>query len=404
MPPEENSDLAIRPVLPKVAANGFLAHVFLSFVASAGIFYISALPALVSAMVEGLGFSEQQAGYAVSANAYGSMSGALIAVFLIRRLPWKRTVGLLFSIMIVMELSSTLITSPVVMVGWRFLLGTFGGCSVGIGLAIMARLANPDKGFGFLLAIQVGFGGLIIYLRRLVEPALGVSGVFVLLALLVSASLICVLFLQDYKVAHSRDKPRLFPALSPMSGLTLVAIFLYQAMANGTWAYMERIGLGAGLDGAYVSRAAAVGAWIGAVGGLVPIFLGLRLGRFWPILLALALSLLAAVALGQADVRLLYFAGNVFLSFAWSVMIAYSFGLAAHYDRSGHLMVLGGTVSKFGLATGPLLAARLVGGGGYSAVITMAAIGFVLCLAVIALPSLRADRILKRQILKEKNS
>ena len=394
----------LEAALPKIGRDSFWAYLFLSFVSSAGIFYISALPSIVSSLVDGLGFSEQQAGYAVSANGYGSMLGALFAVFIIGRFYWKRVVSILFVVMIAMELSTVLISSPEVMMAWRFLAGILGGCSIGFGFSILSRLKSPDKGFGFLLVLQVGLGGAIIYLRPLAQELLGPSGVFIMLALLMVISLLCLPFLSSYAKNNEKNEHKptnLFPRISLMTGLTMLAIFLYQATANGMWAYMERIGLHEGLSLSYVTGAAAVGAWIGAAGGLVPIFLGVRFGRFNLLVSATILSIASAYTLSNAADPNMFFAGNVLVSFSWSYMIAYLLGLAAHYDTNGQLTALGGTASKLGLASGPLIAANLINGTDFSTVLMAAGAGFTLCIIAVAMPARSSDKAMREASVGE---
>ncbi len=80
----------------RVAPNGIPARVFLSFLATAGLFYVNIMPALVSGLIDGLGFSNRDAGLVVSANVYGAALGALTAVFLVKRIPWRASCVTLF--------------------------------------------------------------------------------------------------------------------------------------------------------------------------------------------------------------------------------------------------------------------------------------------------------------------
>ncbi len=79
-----------RTGLPRAAPDGLLACVLLAFLATAGLFYVNIMPALVAGLIDGLGFSNREAGFVGSANVYGAACGALVAVFLVRRLPWRR--------------------------------------------------------------------------------------------------------------------------------------------------------------------------------------------------------------------------------------------------------------------------------------------------------------------------
>ena len=81
---------------PAVAAHGVAARIMLAFLGSAGLFYVNIMPALVSGLSDGLGFSNRDAGLVVSANVYGAALGALTAVFLVKRIPWRASCVTLF--------------------------------------------------------------------------------------------------------------------------------------------------------------------------------------------------------------------------------------------------------------------------------------------------------------------
>ena len=66
--------------------DGLVAACFLSFLATAGIFYVNIMPALVSGLISGLGFTQREAGFVGSANLYGAAFGALTIVLLVARI------------------------------------------------------------------------------------------------------------------------------------------------------------------------------------------------------------------------------------------------------------------------------------------------------------------------------
>lgn len=376
-----------------VARDGLLAYIFLAFIGSAGIFYISALPGIISALIDGYGFTVQQANYVASANAYGSMTGALIAVFMIKKIPWKLAVTGLFIAMIGFELLSTQITSPELMILWRYLTGVAGGCSVGFGLSLLARLKHMDRAFGFLMILQFGLGGLIIYLRQIVEPVLGDSGVFIMLAILIAISLSFVPFLNSYTQDSAQDiKPGFsFPTINKLTVMILLSIFFYQASANALWANIERIGLAIGIDSGDVSKNVAIATWMGIFGGLVPIIMGIKYGRLPFLVSGLLMTIVGVVVLYLSTGPTALLTGGVLINIAWSYALAYLFGLSAHYDESGQLAAAGGMASKFGLATGPLIAGTLLTNGNYTPIIVVTLVGLVVCLALLIAPSRQAD-------------
>ena len=79
-----------RRRLPQAPPDGLLACVLLAFLATAGLFYVNIMAALVAGLIDGLGFTNREEGFVGSANVYGAACGDLIAVVLVRRVPWRR--------------------------------------------------------------------------------------------------------------------------------------------------------------------------------------------------------------------------------------------------------------------------------------------------------------------------
>ena len=71
---------------PVAAPDGLVAAFLLAFLATAGLFYVNIMAALVSGLVEGLGLTAREAGFVGSANTYGAAVGALVVVFMVNRL------------------------------------------------------------------------------------------------------------------------------------------------------------------------------------------------------------------------------------------------------------------------------------------------------------------------------
>ena len=78
---------------PTAEPDGLVAAVLLAFLATAGFFYVNIMAALVAGLVDGLGFSEGDAGRVGSLNIYGAAFGALIAVGVVRRVRLARDCG-----------------------------------------------------------------------------------------------------------------------------------------------------------------------------------------------------------------------------------------------------------------------------------------------------------------------
>ena len=84
--------------------SSFIAAIFYSILATAGLFYVNLGGAFLSAFVDGLGVERDTAGFIVSANKYGAAFGALLATFLVKKIEWRKAIRILFYGLIVFRL------------------------------------------------------------------------------------------------------------------------------------------------------------------------------------------------------------------------------------------------------------------------------------------------------------
>ena len=231
--------------LQKVSPNSMIARIFLAFLASAGLFYVNIMPAIVSGLIEALGFTNQQAGNVASANMYGAAVGALFIVFMIKRINWRVASTVFLSTLIIIDLLSIKLSDPTTLLYVRFLHGFVGGMLVGTGFSLIARTLQPDRTFGVLLFVQFGFGGLgIMFIPGLV-PEFGTQVLFYSLVAFSVATFLMLPFLPDYAVPPEREQQKQAAGNDiqklPLI-LTLATIFLFQAAIMGLFAFI--IGLG----------------------------------------------------------------------------------------------------------------------------------------------------------------
>ena len=380
--------------LPKAAPDGLLAAVFLAFLATAGLFYVNILAAIVDGLVSGMGISEGAAGNIGSANIYGAALGALGAFFVVKHLPWRPMAVLSLIGLIALDLGSIPIRSAEVLLPMRFAHGLIGGFLVGTAFSVIARTQSPDRTFGMLLFVQFGLGGLgVMFLPRLV-PIFGTQALFLSLAAFSLATLLMVPFLDRYDAARvtrplaSQDKIRTLPLVQ-----TLGAIFLFQMANMALLAFIIRLGKGYGLDTNFVSMALGLATWIALLGPLVVMVIGVRYGRFWPLVIGILLTLAGTALFHLSASPWAYLVANCGTGITWGMAIAYLFGMTAEFDKSGRTSALGGFISKMGLASGPMVAGRVLDAGlGFGSLINLALIGLALSGFLMLFPARKLDQ------------
>ena len=378
---------------PVAKADGEIARVLLAFLATAGIFYVNIMPAIVDGLIEGLGFSNREAGFVGSSNTYGAAFGAFTVVFFVKTLEWRKTAYALLIGLISIDLISMTLTSANSLIALRALHGFIGGALVGIGFAVMSRTTEVSRSFGYLLTIQFGLGGLgIIYLPSLV-PMFGTKALFLSLAAFSVVTLLMLPFLGDYPPGRAHPertagKIRYLPAAA-----ALFATFLFQAANMAVYAYAIGIGKFAGLSPNFVSNSLGVSAWIAIAGSVLVILMSTRYGRLKPVGIAILVTAVATWALHYSHVNpdswfsSVYWLANLVIAIAWAFTISYLLGMNAEFDTTGQMAALGGFASKMGLASGPAVAALVVGENNYGLVITVATMMLVLCFVFAIRPS-----------------
>ena len=363
--------------------SSVLAAIFYSIVATAGLFYVNLGGAFLSAFVDGLGVERDVAGFIVSANKYGAAFGALIATFIVKKVEWRKVIRLLFITLIIFDLISTQFSNPQTLIILRFIHGTIGGLSVGIGLSIIARTYNPDKIFGMLLVVQYSFGSLGIWLVPRLVDNFGYGAAFGTLITFTLMTLLILPFVPNVESPSESDNTNvgLFQVpITMMLFFVLCALFLFQAANMGVADYAFELGKDIGLTNNEISNILTLANIISISGGVLVYIIGTRFGRTIPLIIGISVASIFTYLLHYSDNINIYFVANTFTGIAWGFTIPYLLGLCATFDLHGQMAALAGFVSKMGLASGPLVGSLFIISNGFSYIINSATIALLIAL------------------------
>lgn len=371
-------------------------YVLLALLGTAGFFYVNLAAVIVDGFTGVLGFTNAQAGTVMSANIYGASVGGLIAVFVVRRCPWRTALTGLLAGVLALELASMFVRSYGLMLPLRTLDGLVGGVSVGIALSLLGRTRFPDRAFGVLLVFQFVFGGLGSWLLPGVVAAHGTWVMFACTATMATAALVTAAFVEPGSGDPRAEPERTGPAVPRAMALTafaLVALFLFQASNMGLFAFIIPLGQSFSLGLPFISRTLGWTTWIGTLGALAVIAFGARHGRAHPLLLAMIVTLVGFVGLYWSHYPAVFFLASAATAITWSAVVPYLFGIVSAVDRSGRLATLAGFVSGLGLASGPLFGGWVVGSRDYAPLITLAVMFIIVAGAAAVVSAWRVDRI-----------
>ena len=387
-----NSPSIFKPeARPVVTSDSLWLYALFSLLATAGFFYVNIMGAIVDGLVTGLHFSTTEAGMVGAANIYGASVGALVAVFIVRRVRWRLALALLLSVLVVIDLLSLAIHEPMLLVAVRALHGLVGGTAVGVTYSVMARTRSPDRAFGMLLVLQQGLAGLgLMFLPSLV-PVYGTKILFLVLAGLTTTALLGMFAIPRDSADASTEKP-VYQVLDARTrwtaAMTLLALFLFQAGNMALAAFIIGLGENFHLSRDFIGQSLGWATWIGAGGAVLVIVMGTRFGRLQPLLVAMLATLVGIAGFYWSGNHLVFFLANLVTGITWSFVVPYLFGMASALDASGRMATTAGFASKLGLASGTAAAGLVLRWGDYHALIG-ASFGALALSAVAALMAAR---------------
>lgn len=370
-------------------------YVLLACIATAGFLYINLMSALVDGLITGWGFSNAQAGVVASTNIYGASFGALLATLLVRRVRWRPSLALLLSMVLLLDLASTLVRTPMPLTLLRGVHGVIAGMAVGVSYAVMARTRSPDRAFGTLLLVQFGLAGLGLMQLPPLVPQFGASLLFFVFAGFTALALLMLPLLPRFEAPQAdagAGPARLSSIARTTATLALLALFLFQAGNMALSAFIIGIGERFGLARDFISQTLGWATWIGALGAVLVIAIGTPRSRLKLLAPAFFVILIGTAAFYRSDVQAVFFTANSGTAIVWSFVVPLLFGILSKIDASGRLATLAGFVSKMGLATGPLLAGWVLRGGGDHALITVSILILVLSGVAALAAAFRIDR------------
>jgi MFS family permease len=377
---------------PTAEPDGLVAAVLLAFLATAGFFYVNIMAALVAGLVDGLGFSESDAGRVGSLNIYGAALGALVAIAIIGRVRWRMYAVAALVALLAIDALSILVTTPRPLMALRFLHGCVGGSLVGVAYGVFARTRTPDRVFGMLLVIQYGLGGLGIMLLPRLVPVYGHGVLFGALIAFSAVALAMLPFLDRYPAGRVTRPVAAGGIRWGLLAATVISVFLFQAGNMALAVYMIPLARHFGLETDYASTTLGLATWVGMAGCALVVLFGTRYGRRWPLAIGSVVTAAGCFAFHWSGSQLVYLLANCVTAVTWSFVISYLLGMCAEFDASGRTAALGGFLSKMGLASGPFLVAWLLEVADYATVINVSSLVVALSVPAMLLPAWRLDR------------
>lgn len=264
----------------------------------------------------------------------------------------------------------------------RLVMAAGAGLAGAAGTAAVASTRDPDRVFA---SVTLAYGLLLA-----AEPAalpyltvpFGSPGGFLGLAAACLALMLCFHWLLP-----PRESVEASPSLrsAPHRGLAvmaMLALLVYETGQGGVWTFVEQLGLRSGLDAYTIGRTLTGTGLAGLAGAGLAAWLGGRFGRRWPLVIGVALNVVAAVWLALGSSGPAFVVLNLLWNAAFYFVLPYAMGTMAALDGLGRWVVATTGVWLLGDGLGPGVAGSLVARGGYPSLAGLPLFTGLTCIAV----------------------
>ncbi|WP_019530615.1 MFS transporter [Dasania marina] len=342
------------------------------------------LPIVLGTASISLNLSDDNIGFIGSIFLLGTTLANLSSIYWVNRCNWQKFL-LANSILTCALLFLASLSSYQELVILFFIIGLCSGSALACVFCAIAAQPKPEKIYGIGLGMQVSMAGLVIFILQFeFISILGFEGLMLSLAgIFLVASTIAFAFPSlgsgQNNPKANKNKGRSTWALAMLIPLTGIAIYFLGQTA--IWAFLQRIGDAKSLDHNYISYTIALVLILCSLGAFAASWLGTRLGRNIPLLIASALFIGSIAGLYLFDSAAAYFIAVLVYSCAWNFALPYQLLAVNAADPSGKMASLIPTFQNIGGTLGPGIGGVLITqSGNQSTLYIMTVATTVLCL------------------------
>jgi predicted MFS family arabinose efflux permease len=314
------------------------------------------MPLIVGAFSDSNLFTEQQIGLLSACDIAGILVASVSAYTWVRRCHWQWVCVVCLSVFIVANFATLSSLSFSLLALIRVIAGLACGACYSIALAALGDRPNSDKAFGDMVTIQVIFGTVGFAVLPYAIEMWSFEGIFYFfnLCLFVALGLALYCFPTNPKSAiqHSQVDTMQFSSVA----MVFMGVVFYYFAQGTVWAYLERIGIDAGLSLSQVGTILAIGFAISALGSWFSGITVKTLGRSLSIWLTVVFQLICLggiLALNESNALYLYAIATIVYQIFWSFIVPIMMGIFNDTDKSGRLIVFCVSAFKVGLVLGP---------------------------------------------------
>ena len=359
----------------------FLLSLFMTLV---GYSVLVALPAINSAWVDQLGFTEVEVNRVASADLMGLFLGASATATLIRKLSRQTLAYLGIALAIVANALCTQYVDYETTLGLRLLAGLGSGLYTAVAVAGLGACTKPREAFNWmLLAFAISQ-----FLELQLIPHLTMTGIYLFFIATYVVTLPFVRIIPTTDLS-SAEHPETLAAPRPRTGLAwigIVAIVISYINIGAYWANIELAAEAAGLDGDWAGQVISWSVLLSFFGCFVAMYVLKHFDYEKPILVTFLMMMLA-VGLLAVNISAAFFVFSVAMfNFLWIFIDVYQMGGVSVADRSGSAAAFIPGAQGLGQTVGPFAASFMLDfGWGFSGVFILCTVSAAVAFSVYAL-------------------
>ena len=359
----------------------FLLSLFMTLV---GYSVLVALPAINSAWVDQLGFTEVEVNRVASADLMGLFLGASTTAALIRKLSRQTLAYLGIALAIVANALCTQYVDYETTLGLRLLAGLGSGLYTAVAVAGLGACTKPREAFNWmLLAFAISQ-----FLELQLIPHLTMTGIYLFFIATYVVTLPFVRIIPTTDLS-SAEHPETLAAPRPRTGLAwigIAAIVISYINIGAYWANIELAAEAAGLDGDWAGQVISWSVLLSFFGCFVAMYVLKHFDYEKPILVTFLMMMLA-VGLLAVNISAAFFVFSVAMfNFLWIFIDVYQMGGVSVADRSGSAAAFIPGAQGLGQTVGPFAASFMLDfGWGFSGVFILCTVSEAVAFSVYAL-------------------
>jgi MFS family permease len=342
----------------------------LSFIAVMSIYPVLTLPVMIGILMDHAGMSSFSAGWLTAVGTLSTASAGFIMSIKMDNKNLQKLSRFTLIIAIFTDLLSAFTAGTTIIF---FLIRVIWGLAMGVAhassVSSIAHYDNFKQGFGIYVGLQFIVSGIGLYIIPVYADIIGVTGFFIGFAVLDSVALMFTKYLgSDYNepAKTNKNNTSLGVMISVPAILAIIGFTVFEAANTAQFSYIERFGVISNLTEHHIGIALLVGSLLGIPGAFSIFILGDKFGLVRPLIFGFLLSISALTMLLLSSNYIIYFITSCMLGFSWSFCMPFIESLLAKIDRKGRVVAAGSSISFFGSAFGPGMAAIVVSGDIYT--------------------------------------